>query len=313
MRIIFSFVSFFTQKSFPVLNYIQHVKSKPDYFKQFSCKELLCLMYDCPAEMPPKMGKYAEHNYLWYILTGKKILHANSRSWLVEGGSAVFVKKGACIYEQIFDDVFCVITFFVPDSYIRSFVQQNSSLINRTVDLGAVHQVMPVQVDPIMVAFYNSVIPYFSPGAKPNEDLLELKFRELLINIVMNDSNSELIHYFQSLGATPAANLQQIMEDNCLYNLQLEDYARLCCRSLSSFKRDFHAAYSVTPHRWLMQKRLTHARQLLRSTDKAVSDIAFECGFENNSHFSRLFKENYSISPLQYRKQQVDPILVLAS
>ena len=88
-------------------------------------------MYDCPTDMPPKMGKYAEHNYLWYILTGKKILHANGNSWLVEGGSAVFVKKGACIYEQIFEEVFCVVTFFVPDSYIRNFVQENSELINR--------------------------------------------------------------------------------------------------------------------------------------------------------------------------------------
>lgn len=264
-------------------------------------------MYDCPTEMPPRMGKYAEHNYLWYILTGKKILHANNRSWLVEGGSAVFVKKGACIYEQIFDEVFCVITFFVPDSYIRNFVQQNAVLINRPVDAVTTNQIMPVRVDPVMVAFYNSVIPYFNTSVKPNEDLLELKFRELLLNIVANTANNELIRYFQGLGVTPAANLQTIMEDNCLYNLQLEDYARLCCRSLSSFKRDFQAAYNMTPHRWLMQKRLLHARQLLRSTEKAVSDIAFDCGFENNSHFSRIFKERYNISPLQYRKQQIDP------
>lgn len=291
-----------------MLNYIQHVKSRPDYFKQFSCKELLCLKYDCPSDMPPKLGKYAEHNYLWYILTGKKILHAGNRSWLLQGGSAVFVKKGACIYEQIFDEVFCVITFFVPDSYIRSFVQQNATLINNNADEGMANQVMPVRVDPVMEAFYNSVIPYFETGTQPNEDLLELKFRELLLNLVSNKSNEELIRYFQSLGNSSSANLQQIMEDNCLYNLQLEDFARLCCRSLSSFKRDFQAAYDMTPHRWLMQKRLTHARQLLRNSDKAVSDIAFECGFENNSHFSRLFKERYNISPLQYRKQEVSVV-----
>lgn len=268
-------------------------------------------MYDCPTDLPPRIGKYAEHNYLWYVLSGKKILHANNRSWVVESGSAVFVKKGACINELVSDEVFCVITFFVPDSYIRHFVRQHAALINRPMEALAVNQVMPVQVDPVMVAFCNSVIPYFTNGIQPNEDLLELKFRELLLNIVSNAANGELIRYFQSLGASPSANLQQIMEDNCLFNLQLEDYARLCCRSLSSFKRDFQAAYHVTPHRWLMQKRLLHARQLLRSTDKAVSDIAFECGFENNSHFSRIFKEKYTISPLQFRKQTIDPLAVL--
>ncbi len=265
-------------------------------------------MYDCPTDMPPKMGKFAEHNYLWYILTGKKILHANGRCWLVEGGSAIFVKKGACIYEQIFDEVFCVIAFFVPDSYIRNFVQENSELINRFHQPATTNQIIPVQSDAVMTAFYNSVIPYFYTDAKPPEDLLELKFRELLLNIVSNGANYELTRYFQSLSAAPAMHLHQIMEDNCLYNLQLEDYARSCCRSLSSFKRDFQAAYNMTPHRWRMQTRLLHAKQLLSGTGKAVSDIAFECGFENNSHFSRLFKEKYTISPLQVRQQQRDSV-----
>jgi AraC-like DNA-binding protein len=296
-----------------MLNYLQLVKSNPDYFRQFTCKELLCLKYDCPRDIPAKTGKFAEQNYFWYVLSGKKILHANGRTWVIEKGNAVFVKKGACVFEQIFDEVFCVITFFVPDSYIRNFVQQNPSLFYGRPAGGPTHHVMPLQVDPILVAFYNSVLPYFTNGTQPNEDLLELKFRELLINIVMNDANIELINYFQSLGSSHTANLQQIMEDNCLYNLQLEDYARLCCRSLSSFKRDFHAAYNVTPHRWLMQRRLSHARHLLRTSDKPVADIAFECGFENNSHFSRLFKENYNISPLQYRKQQQNNVTAMAS
>jgi transcriptional regulator GlxA family with amidase domain len=43
---------------------------------------------------------------------------------------------------------------------------------------------------------------------------------------------------------------------------------------------------------------------LLRTTNQSISEIAFNSGFENISHFSRIFKENFGLSPLQFRKSQ---------
>ena len=100
-------------------------------------------------------------------------------------------------------------------------------------------------------------------------------------------------------------DLKEIMETNCLYNLQLHEYARLCHRSLSSFKRDFNTAYGMTPGRWLLQKRLDTASHLLVSSEKSIMDVAMESGFKNISHFDRVFKQHHKISPLQYRKQHV--------
>ena len=95
------------------------------------------------------------------------------------------------------------------------------------------------------------------------------------------------------------------MECNCLYNLQLHEYARLCHRSLSSFKRDFHAAYGISPGRWLLEKRLEAAARLLIRSEKPVMDVAIESGFKNITHFDRVFKQHYNSSPLQYRKHHV--------
>jgi transcriptional regulator GlxA family with amidase domain len=52
-----------------------------------------------------------------------------------------------------------------------------------------------------------------------------------------------------------------------------------------------------------MQKRLDYASVLIGTSSKSIIDIAFESGFENNTHFSRVFKEKFGTSPLQYRKQ----------
>lgn len=98
------------------------------------------------------------------------------------------------------------------------------------------------------------------------------------------------------------ACMKEVMERNCIYNIKLEEFAKLTGRSLASFKRDFTAIYKTTPGRWLMQKKLEHAKQLLTVTDKNITQISFDAGFENSSHFIRLFKQFYRITPLQYKK-----------
>jgi AraC-like DNA-binding protein len=163
--------------------------------------------------------------------------------------------------------------------------------------------VLPIQTTAVMTAFYQSVLTYFSPGIQPTESLLELKVRELLLNIIITKNNPELIAYFYKLAFTYEDDLQQIMEANCLYNLHLHEYARLCHRSLSSFKRDFFAAYNTVPGRWLLEKRLDAAARLLLRSQKAVLDVALESGFKNMAHFDRVFKQHFGVSPLQYRKR----------
>lgn len=90
--------------------------------------------------------------------------------------------------------------------------------------------------------------------------------------------------------------LEEIMEENFLQNLKLEAFARLCARSLSSFKRDFQKQFYTTPGRWLKQRRLHHAMQLLQKSHTVV-EAAYESGFENVSHFSRSFRNQFGMPP----------------
>src|SRR5690606_22873456 len=109
---------------------------------------------------------------------------------------------------------------------------------------------------------------------------------------------------FLSIPRQDQSNLKQVMEDNYLYNLSLEDYARLCNRSLSAFKRDFQEGYGSPPGKWLTKKRLKYARMLLFTTDESVNDVAFHSGFETTSHFIRCFKKQFGLPPHQYRQQK---------
>lgn len=238
------------------------------------------------------------------------VYHTPGRSWMLTKGSAVFVKKGACILEKFFEEVICIVTFFVPDSYLRSFMREHISLIQKN-DLSAVSNdlLISVKANEILVAYIESVLPYFYSEEKPSEDLLELKFRELLLHMITDCANCDLTAYLQSMIPVQADNIREVMESNCLFNLTLNDYAKLCNRSLSSFKRDFRTIYKTNPGQWILSKKLDYAHKLLITSDKSVNDVSFESGFENSTHFSRVFKDRFGVSPSQYRNKAIHSVL----
>lgn len=126
----------------------------------------------------------------------------------------------------------------------------------------------------------------------------------LYTHILTDKTNRRQLTAVEELQEPRSVTIQRVMEENYCLNLPLEDFARLCARSLSAFKRDFAKIYNTTPGKWLIEKRLDHALHLLTNTDKTVSEAAFDSGFENASHFSRVFRQRFGGSPMSIRRRQ---------
>ena len=84
--------------------------------------------------------------------------------------------------------------------------------------------------------------------------------------------------------------------------LPLDALARRAGMSKSTFKRAFTRLFEVSPGQYLLRVRLNAARRLLETTDKLISDIALECGYYDQSHFSRLFQRARGLTPGAYRR-----------
>ena len=245
---------------------------------------------------------------MYYVLSGKKTLHTTEESLTLTSGSIAFVKKGACIVEQFFEEPFCIIVFIIPDSFIVSFL--NDYLPGRQASVLSNHMLIPIQDDIHINAFYQSILPYFTSQAEIPEALMELKFKELLLHFLNNPQNEELKNFFLSIRQQGHSPLKEIMETNYAYNMTIEEYAKLANRSVSSFKRDFQSLFKTTPGKWLMDMKLKRAKRLLLETETSVTDIAFDSGFENAAHFCRLFKQKIGITPLEYRKKEKEVLAV---
>jgi AraC-like DNA-binding protein len=82
---------------------------------------------------------------------------------------------------------------------------------------------------------------------------------------------------------------------------RLEKVASVACLSPCHFHRLFREVFGETPNQYLQRRRLTNAQQLLRSTDRTVTEICLEVGFESMTSFSALFRKIYGCSPREYR------------
>ena len=83
--------------------------------------------------------------------------------------------------------------------------------------------------------------------------------------------------------------------------LDVPGLARIAHVSPAHFSRQFRATFGESPHRYLQRRRVERAMELLRETDRPVTEICFEVGFNSLGTFSRTFRGILGEPPSRYR------------
>lgn len=273
-------------------------------FKTFNVDDLLFVEYKCLID-DTQSEIWAHTNYLAYVLGGEKKWKTPTNEIKVGPKEALFVKKGANTVYQYFDQPFFVLFIFIPDDFIRQVILKHPELVLNSHD-GTDHDdsLVLLSLNKALDSFFNSLMAFFSEGVVFSKSILKLKMEELVLNILTQPNNDPLKQYFINLGKTQKVDIADIMNANYYRKLSINDYARLCARSLSSFRRDFKRIYGINPSKWLINKRLDYSRFLLETTDQSIDDVMDNSGFINRSHFIKAFKDAFGTSPNRYRHQK---------
>lgn len=271
-------------------------------FKKFMVEELLFVEFKCLVE-ELRFGMWSDANYFVFVTNGRKMWKTYKAEYTVMAGDALFVKKGANIAHQFHSEDYCALMIFIPDDYIKDFMVRYSQL---TIDQAKSPEldndgVIRLDVDLFLQSYIRSLEGYFSMGQDPNSEAIKLKFDELLMNIFTAPQHAPVASYFHSLKSESNIQLRQVMMENFPYNLKLEDYATLCHMSLSTFKRGFKGQFNEAPGKWLMDRKIELATSFLQTTDKPVAQVALDCGFEDSSHFIKVFKKHKGETPQYFR------------
>jgi len=275
-----------------------------ELFRKFTVDELLFVEFKCMIE-EIRFGMWSDANYFVFVTNGKKMWKTHRNEYMVKAGDALFVKKGANIAHQFHSEDYCALMIFMPDDFIKNFMLKFSDYLSykKNNELTDSDGVLRINVDDFLVSYMKSLEVYFEVTDKPNTNVIRLKFEELLLSIFTSEKHQDIASYLCSLQASNSIQLKDIMMDNYPNNLKLEEYATLANMSLSTFKRSFRAAFNESPGRWITHKKIGLATQFLKTSDKSVNEIAYDCGFEDPSHFIKVFKKHENITPQAYRNR----------
>jgi AraC-like DNA-binding protein len=286
-----------------IINLFQALKSYPGAYKQLTCKDLLFTNYDCP-QPEGKQSFLIEQNLILYVVSGRRIFHKDGKSWEMSAGVCGFVKKGTHFSERKFDDNWCVMAFFMPDHFLKQLLTENRAGLKLSADANdPAEHVLLLNVSPLSESIFQSMLAYFSQMPTPPESMLELKFKELVLSLLINPNNNQLLTYLNSLSKDTRPSLEEVMQENYSFHLTLGDYAKLACLSVPTFKREFKKVFKDAPARWVLSKKLRQAAELLSNSNLPIAEITMECGFENQTHFSRVFRKKYGDAPSYWRQK----------
>lgn len=96
------------------------------------------------------------------------------------------------------------------------------------------------------------------------------------------------------------------IEANLGQTVRLEDVARAAGLTRMHFAAQFRAATGVRPHDYLLHRRVERAKTLLMHAETLLADVALEVGFQNQAHFSTVFKRLAGASPSSWRRRALD-------
>ncbi|WP_299452305.1 AraC family transcriptional regulator [uncultured Microscilla sp.] len=214
----------------------------------------------------------------------------------IPAGTMTFLPKGLYNVSDLFanNEGFESILFFISDDVITHFLEQ--SPFASGVSLKSTSHLSFVEVNLVMEYFQGLVhilpkMPLIQPA------FVQLKILELLY--LLEAQNTTFPYFLCQAQQGASRNIKTFMEAHYDKPLRVEDYAYLTGKSVSTFRREFKARFGNTPQKWLIEKRLDKAYEVLIKAESSVTQIAYDTGYDNVSHFIKAFKKKYQLTPKQ--------------
>lgn len=194
-----------------------------------------------------------------------------------------------------------VIVTFYPDILKKIYDRELPMLLHAPKNIISNKSNEKINNDFLIKKYIEGLLFYFENPSLINEDILVLKLKEIIL-LLSQTQNVEAIQIILSQLFSPTTyTFKQVIEANLFSQLTIEQLAEQNNLSVSSFKREFAKIYNDSPANYIKNKRLERAAELLLVSDQRITDIAFDCGFNDLANFTKSFSDKYGVTPTNYR------------
>jgi len=262
---------------------------------------------------------YAEH---WGCLSikcafnGNEYYRSNGQFYAVNGDSFLIFNEGKTYSSYIYSK-----------TQVESFTINFSSFFQHSVALGLLSSAKKMVDDPFAEAgpsvefaerLYDhnehvspvlNKLYHLSLAGKPDGcQIKELYYLLLEKMLLLQAGVNEEIKTIQAARPATQAELykrlyyaKDFIDSGYMNALSLEQLSAVACLNSAYLLRQFKKYFSITPYQYIIKKRMAAAKHLLETSAMPITDVCFAVGYEDVTSFSRLFRQNFKLTPEKYR------------
>lgn len=237
-------------------------------------------------------------NMVSMVIEGEKEIFFDDKPIYIKPDSVLFLAAGNYLHTERrpHSERFTSIIIFFDSPFLAQLFKEYSHTIKNVAPVS--HTLLPK--DEYIYGYINLLKTLLTFGTYPSKELQAIKIKELLLYLIASHPVAIAGLLAAQPEKTDAQKIQQVVNQNLMNGLSISDIAFLCNMSLPTFKRKFTALYHTSPARWMQQRRLEAAAQLLNTQKVRPADVYLTAGYDNHSSFSKAFKEYYGIAPKDY-------------
>lgn len=253
------------------------------------------ILYSCYYENSRSGEHFVSEHVLSYQVAGSLVHTDGKNEYRVGPGGMRLVTRNQLIKAQKIppaDGPFKSLSVYLDQVVLKEFSTEHHVISKQQAIRPAA---VVIDGNPLLSTFFESLRIYAENEGFTNPDLIKIKQREAIVLLLQADpSLKDLLFDFSQ---PHKIDLEEFMNKNYQFNVRMDRFATLTGRSLATFKRDFEKQFGMTPGKWLQNKRLHEAYHQLRELGKTPSEVYWDVGFEDLSHFSFAFKKKFGVAP----------------
>lgn len=241
-----------------------------------------------------------------YVETGTVYFGISDKQFALSEGQGVFINSK--ILHRYFSQGKAIVPNFVLMPY---FIAAQDSLIYQKY-------VLPIMASPMDYQIFSSDIPWQAQALSLMREMMAAQEKasdvelvnsyliQKIWHILYQNTDVEHMGKKENYSASSQARLQLMMQyihQDFAYNISLSDIADQAKVSKSTALNLFQRYLGISPVTYLINYRLQEAAKLLASTEKKVTVISKDTGFDSVDYFCKAFKKYYKLTPTEYRKK----------
>lgn len=262
------------------------------------------IIYSCFQREESLSEHCLPHHALIHVYSGELRIIDNGKENTVRAGEYIFLKRDnrLKIHKQTHAaEPYKAISIRFDRKLLREYFGELKRKTKLPENVKRFKEaVIKLDDSPYMESLFASLFPFTDKGIKPNEEFVTMKMTEAIGCILQADKR-----FYPTLfdfNNPWKIDLLEFMEENFMQDMNMVEFALYTGRSLAGFKRDFSQISELSPQKWLIERRLKKAYELIK-TGKSVTDACLESGFKNRSHFSTAFKNKFGFPPNKFSTQ----------